>query len=60
MVNVDQQHDLQRKMQNKAGYVLTALAFRWVCVTIVNVEKKKFNVVSKIGTLRNQSICVSQ
>jgi hypothetical protein len=39
MVNVDQQHDLQTQIQNKAGCVLTALEFRWDCVMIINVEK---------------------
>jgi len=38
MVNVDQQHNLQRKTQNKTDSVSITVTFWYVCVTVVDVN----------------------
>jgi len=40
MVNVDQQHKLQKQEQNKTGIVFTAMTWWYRCVNIVDVEKQ--------------------
>jgi hypothetical protein len=40
MVNVDQQHNLQRQSQNKRGKVHKTVIFRCCCVTIIEVYKQ--------------------
>ena len=40
MVNVDQQHNLQRLTQNKTGNVRITVTLWCGCVTIVDVEKQ--------------------
>jgi hypothetical protein len=40
IVNVDEQHNLQRLTQNKTGSVLTTMTLWYNCVTIVDVEKQ--------------------
>ena len=40
MVNVDQQHDLQRQTQNEAVNVRKTVTLLHACVTIVDVGKQ--------------------
>ena len=40
MVNIDQQHNVQRQTQNKTGNVHITVILWWGCLTVVDVEKQ--------------------
>jgi hypothetical protein len=54
MVNVDQEHNLQRLLQNSTGSLLTAMKYWYRCVTIVDVERQNLYLLCVPIALTNQ------